>query len=251
VDTLQKENAYAYTIEASLDGNSWQLLVDHPTRPIPQWNGPSRMIHTLKPLKARHLRLTFDAASDGRPYGLKEFQVFAEPVENDYFDVTYDYRLRWNEVSYQPGELRAVAYRDGEEIGEAQVETAGPPAALRLSTDRDLVRADGEDLAFVTVEALDSAGRPNPLAENLVHFTVTGAGHIEAVGNGNPLSFEPFQADRRQLFYGKALLILRPDAGEGGAILVEATSPGLGAASLKIDALPGSKDHSVGKRRPQ
>ncbi len=251
VDTLQKENAYAYTIEASLDGNSWQLLVDHPTRPIPQWNGPSRMIHTLKPLKARHLRLTFDAASDGRPYGLKEFQVFAEPVENDYFDVTYDYRLRWNEVSYQPGELRAVAYRDGEEIGEAQVETAGPPAALRLSTDRDLVRADGEDLAFVTVEALDSAGRPNPLAENLVHFTVTGAGHIEAVGNGNPLSFEPFQADRRQLFYGKALLILRPDAGEGGAISVEATSPGLGAASLKIDALPGSKDHSAGKRSPQ
>jgi beta-galactosidase len=99
------------------------------------------------------------------------------------------------------------------------------------------VIADGEDLVFVTVEALDADGRPHSLADNLIHFTVDGPGEIAAVGNGNPLSFEPFQADRRQLFYGKALLILRPKEGAGGKISVRATATELTAAELLIETL--------------
>ena len=236
LDTLHKENAYDYLVETSIDGDAWSPLLRHPTRPVPQWNGPSRAVHTLEPLAARYLRLSFDQATGAAPFGLKDFKVFGEPVENDYYEVTYDYRLRWNEVAYEPGELRAVAYRDGEVIGEARIETAGTAAQLRLTADRPAIAADGEDLAFITVEALDAEGRPHPLADDLVHFTLSGPGEIAAVGNGNPLSFEPFQADRRQLFYGKALLIVRPLAGDGGPIAVRATAAELQAAELTLEA---------------
>mgnify|MGYP001819840421 FL=1 len=164
--------------------------------------------------------------------------VFSEETGNDYYDVTYDYRLRWNEVSYEPGELKAVAYKDGEIIGEAVVETTAAPAKLELLADRNPVAADGEDLVFVTVNALDAEGRQHPLAHDLVYFEVEGAGEIEAVANGNPLSFEPFKANRRQLFYGKAMLILRPHAGEGGTITVKAVSAELEGAELTIETRP-------------
>jgi beta-galactosidase len=236
VDTLQKENLYRYTIESSLDGRSWRTLVDHPTRPYPLWSGPTRMLHDIEPADARFLRLTFSHAEREAPFGLKEFMAFSGPADNDYYDVTYRYRLRWNEVGYEPGELRAVAYRDGTAIGEATVETTGAPAILQLQADRSRVLADGEDLVFVTVEALDARRREHPLADNLVRFEVEGAGEIAAVGNGNPLSFEPFLADRRHLFYGKALLVIRPQAGAGGVITVTATSPGLESAAVQIEA---------------
>jgi beta-galactosidase len=108
---------------------------------------------------------------------------------------------------------------------------------LRLTADRSRIAADGEDLVFVATEALDTTGRPHPLAENLVHFAVDGPATIAAVGNGNPLSFEPFLADRRQLFYGKALLILRPQSGPGGTITVTARSPTLQPATVRIESL--------------
>jgi beta-galactosidase len=245
IDLPTKDNNYAYVIEASTDGADWTALVDHPTDPIPRWSGPNRVIHEVPETAARYLRIVFSQAVNLEqrqpvPVGLKAFRVFAQPTENDYYDVSYDYRLRWNEVRYAPGELKAVAYRDGEVIGEAVVETTGAPARLELVADRGAVAADGEDLVFVTVNALDAAGRPHPLADDLVHFTVEGAGEIEAVGNGNPLSLEPFRADRRQLFYGKALLIVRPQAGAGGAITVRAVSAELAPAELRIETRPAT-----------
>ena len=104
------------------------------------------------------------------PDGLKEFRVIGEKTDNDNYDDTYDYRLRWNEVSYEPGELKAVAYKDGEIIGEAVVETTAAPAKLELLADRNPVAADGEDLVFVTVSAMDAEGRQQPLAHDLVYF---------------------------------------------------------------------------------
>lgn len=240
LDTLHKENAYDYTIETSADGRAWTPLLQHPTRPFPQWNGPSRMVHAVEPVETRYLRLVFNDSTNDAPFGLREFKAYSAPVENDYYDVTYDYRLRWNEVVYEPGQLRAVAYRDGQPIGNTVVATVGAPAALRLTADRSTIAADGEDLAFITVEAVDATGRPHPLAGDLVHFRLTGAGEIAAVGNGNPLSFEPFQANRRQLFYGKALLIVRPLAGAGGAISVSATAADLASAQLELQARPPS-----------
>ena len=239
LDLLSKDNNFAYVIEVSEDGRNWQKVVDHPTNPIPRWSGPNRMIHRIPVAQARYAQIVFSEAinleqQEEVPVGLKEFMVFSENTDNDYYDVTYDYRLRWNEVTYEPGELKAVAYKDGKVIGETVVETTGAPTKLELVADRSEVSADGEDLVFVTVNALDEQGRQNPLAQDQVRFLVSGAGEIAAVGNGNPLSFEPFKSDRRHLFYGKAQLIVRPHSGDDGTITVKAVSAELEPAELLI-----------------
>jgi beta-galactosidase len=180
----------------------------------------------------------FDDLADGTWASIREFGVHADRVESSYYDVTYDYRLRWHDVLYEPGELKAVAYKEGQPIGEATVRTAGEPAQLKLTPDRTQLRATGDDLCYVLVEALDADGALCPLAMNTVRFVVDGPSVIAAVGNGNPLSLEPFQADRRQSFYGKAMLILRTDEGEGGPIQIVAEADGMAPATAEGVALP-------------
>lgn len=136
------------------------------------------------------------------------------------------FRLMWNDVAYQPGILKAVAYKDGKIIGENIMKTAGEPYQLRLSPDRNIIHADGDDLSYILIEAVDKSGNLCPLANNLIYFTVTGSVSIAGVGNGNPQSMEPFQADQIHLFYGKAMLIVR--AGQNKEeIEITATSNGL------------------------
>jgi beta-galactosidase len=100
--------------------------------------------------------------------------------------------LAWK-VKYRPGVLSARGLNGGKVAAETKVETAGPPAALRLSADRTKIDGDGEDLALVTVSAVDAEGRPVPRADQDVTFTLSGAGRIIGVGNGHPASHEPDQ----------------------------------------------------------
>ncbi len=163
----------------------------------------------------------------------------ADPRESSYYDATYDYRLRWNAVAYEPGELKAVAYRDGREIGSAVMRTAGAPAAIQLTPDRTEVAASGDDLSYVLVEAFDKGGVPCPLADDTVRFHLTGPGEIAGVGNGNPLSLEPFQASDVKLFYGKAMLIVRTREGRAGDIHITAAADGLrGGEAAVRSSLP-------------
>jgi beta-galactosidase len=136
------------------------------------------------------------------------------------------YRIMWMDVPFDEGEIKAVAYKDGKAIGEQKVMTAGDPFRLKLTADRHLLNADGHDLAYVLVEAFDKNGIPCPLADNLVAFEIDGPGVIEGVGNGNPQSLEPFLANERKLFYGKAMAIIRT-TGEPGKIKLTAKSKGL------------------------
>jgi beta-galactosidase len=155
-----------------------------------------------------------------------------------YYAVVDKYRLRWMDVAYEPGELKAVAYRASKKIGEAVMRTAGPPAAIRLTPDRTKLAASGEDLCYVLVEAIDADGNVCPLADNLVQFKLDGPAEIAAVGNGNPMSQEPDQADHRQLFFGKAMLIVRPAEGTGATVRISATSDGLKSADTSIVSQP-------------
>jgi beta-galactosidase len=139
------------------------------------------------------------------------------------------------DVSYQPGELKAVAYKDGKKIGEDSVRTAGAPAKLRLTPDRFLIAASGQDLSYVLVEAVDKDGVLCPLANDSVQFTLTGPGEIAGVGNGNPQSLDPFQANHVKLFYGKAMLIVRSVPNQIGSVQVTATSKGLGDAKVQME----------------
>ncbi len=145
------------------------------------------------------------------------------------------YRMLW-QVPYAPGVLKAVAYRDGRQVAVDEVHTAGAPAKIRLVADRAAIAADGEDLSFVQVRVEDKDGNLCPSADNLIQFRVTGAGAIRAVDNGNAATTESFQADHRKAFSGLALLIVRGNRGQAGAIRVSATSAGLAAATAELTA---------------
>ncbi len=151
------------------------------------------------------------------------------------------YALRWLAVPYAPGELKAVAYHKGHRLGSAVMRTAGEPAKLRLTPDRKSLRADGEDLSYVLVEAVDRDGNLCPLAMNEVRFSIEGPASIAGVGNGDHHFPEEFSADQVTLFYGKAMLILRPAEGRGGSIRVTATSEGLRSAQGVLRSKEGTR----------
>jgi beta-galactosidase len=136
------------------------------------------------------------------------------------------FRLMWNDVTYEPGELMAVAYKEGIRIGEETLKTAGEPAQIRLTPDRLKIQAGGMDLSYILVEAYDKDGNLCPLAGNKIDLSIAGPGHIAGVGNGNPQSFEPFQANYIYLFFGKAMIIVGSDL-QKGEIQVTASCSGL------------------------
>ncbi|WP_105103112.1 beta-galactosidase GalB [Microbulbifer pacificus] len=146
----------------------------------------------------------------------------------------YEYRLRWDDVVYEPGELRVQAYKNGEAWAEDRVVTAGAAAVLAAETDRAQITADGDDLAFVTLQVLDAKGNPVPRAHNAVTFDLQGPGEIIATENGDPTSLVPFNALQRDTFNGLCLVVVRSQAGREGEITVTASSPGLESATAKI-----------------
>jgi beta-galactosidase len=120
------------------------------------------------------------------------------------------------------------------------VRTAGDAARVSLRADRAAIRADGDDLSFITVRIEDKNGNLCPLANNLVSFRVTGAGALAAVDNGNAATVEPFHASERRAFNGLALLIVRSKAGVPGEIRIDASSEGLAAGRVTLSAQRGS-----------
>jgi beta-galactosidase len=146
------------------------------------------------------------------------------------------YRLRWDDVKYQPGELKVVAYKRGQKWSEDVVKTTGPAARLLLAADRATLKADGLDLAFVTVTIADADGLQVPRSKNLAKFDVSGPGEIVAVDNGDATSLESFQARERNAYNGLALVVVRTKAGEPGTITLKAQSGGLTPAEITLQS---------------
>jgi beta-galactosidase len=136
-------------------------------------------------------------------------------------------------VPYAPGVLKAVALQGGKAIAETVLRTVGEPAQVRLTADRIALRADGQDLSFITVEAVDANLRPHPNAEHQVTFRLEGPGAIAAVASGDMTSEEPYQGNRRKLFHGKALVVVRTSRA-AGILTLTAAAPGLKGTTLTI-----------------
>lgn len=152
-----------------------------------------------------------------------------------------EYRLRWDDVKYAPGELRVVAYRQGKPWAEAVRRTTGEAVGLRLNADRSQLRADGRDLSFITVQVVDARGDVVPTANQRIVFSVTGPAALAGVDNGDATSFLSFQGSAMKAFNGLCLAIVRPHAGTGGKIELTAHADGLPAATVSISArAPGS-----------
>ncbi|ACE85150.1 beta-galactosidase GalB [Cellvibrio japonicus] len=189
---------------------------------LPHWNWPGRE-GQVTPV---HLFTSGDEAElflNGQSLGRKQ-------------KGEYEYRLRWDEVLYQPGELKSVAYKDGKPWAEQRVQTTGPAAAIKLEADRAQIGSAGVDLSFITASIRDENGLLNPLAMNELRFSLEGPGEIVATDNGDPTSFVPFVSHQRPAFHGLALVIVR--ATGPGKITLKATSDGLAAGELVVQATP-------------
>jgi beta-galactosidase len=140
--------------------------------------------------------------------------------------------LSWS-VPYQPGRLVAIARRGGVEVARDEVDSAGAPAAVRLTADRSQVVADGRSLVYLTAEVVDDHGALVPDADNLLTFSVRG-GRLVGVDNGRPESAESYKATHRTAFHGKALAIVTPTGGAPISVTVSGTGLRAGGAGIRV-----------------
>ncbi|MCF7849409.1 MAG: DUF4982 domain-containing protein [Kiritimatiellales bacterium] len=187
---------------------------------LPHWNWPER-VGQVTPV---HVYTSGDEAElflNGKSLGRKKKGPF-------------EYRLRWDDVIYQPGELKVAAYKGGKLWAEDTMKTTGTAVAVKLAADRSAIAADGADLVFVTVQVSDKDGLPVPRTHNTVKYAITGPGEIIAVGNGDPTNHESFQALERKVFNGLALVVVRSKKGESGTIRLTAASEDLHGSETVI-----------------
>ena len=205
---------------------------------LPHWSWAGREgqeIPVMAYTNAEEAELFLNGRSLGRKRKGEPYVIPVGKKISEELRFTTKYRLVW-QVPYEPGTLTAVGYAAGKAVVSSELKTAGAPARVVLVPDRARIRADGDDLSFVTVRIEDAGGTLVPDAANLVRFTVEGAGRIAGVDNGNPASLESFQARERQAFSGLALLIVRSNRGVSGSIRIQATSDGLTAAGANLRA---------------
>ncbi|HEY0460597.1 MAG TPA: beta-galactosidase GalB [Pyrinomonadaceae bacterium] len=148
----------------------------------------------------------------------------------------FQYRLRWDDVVYAPGELRVVAYKNGKVWAEDVVKTTGEAAQIAMQADRTKISADSQDLSFITVKITDKDGLMVPRSKNSVRFEIAGAGEIVATDNGDATDLSAFQSKTRKAFNGMALVIVRSVKGKSGKITVKAISEGLKPSEISISS---------------
>lgn len=208
---------------------------------LPHWNWAGRegevtpvFVYTNYP----SAELFINGKSQGKR--IKDLSVTAEnskdSVSTAHFKRQQRYRLMWMDTKYEPGTLKVVAYDiEGKPVAEKELRTAGTPHHIELTADRTSLKADGEDLSFVTVKVVDKEGNLCPLAENEISFKVKGAGIYRAGANGNPASLENFQTPKMKVFNGMMTAIVSATE-KPGNIVLEATSKGLKKAALSLEA---------------
>lgn len=180
---------------------------------LPHWNWQER-IGEITPV---HIYTSGDAVElflNGKSLGRRE-KVHS-----------YD-RLTWDDVRYEPGSLRAIAYKNGQKWAEELVETTGKPAALQVTAEKTELKNDGTDLSFIRVAVVDSQGRVVPRSKNHLKFSVTGPAEIIATDNGDATRLLPFQLSERDAYNGLALVILRSQYMKQGKVVLTVESKGL------------------------
>lgn len=150
-------------------------------------------------------------------------------------DVENRYRLMWHDAVYEPGEVKVVAYdADGKAVAEKTVRTAGKPHHIELTTDYPTLKADGKDLAYVTLRIVDKDGNLCPTDGRLVNFKVKGAGKYRASANGDPTCLDLFHLPRMHAFSGMLTVIVQSGE-ESGEIELQASAKGIKAGKIKIN----------------
>ena len=144
------------------------------------------------------------------------------------------YRLMWMDTTYEPGEVKVVAYdKEGNAVAERVMRTAGAPYRIELEADRSVIKADGKDLSFVTVKVVDKDGNLCPNAQHLIKYSVKGVGSYRAGANGDPTSLELFHKPQMKVFNGMMTAIVQSSE-KAGQITLTATGKGLQSSKIVI-----------------
>ncbi len=138
-------------------------------------------------------------------------------------------------VPYQPGELKAIGRTSNKEVSTATLKSADKPVRISLTPDRQTIKANGQDLSYITVELVDSKGVRNPKVENALKFELIGPGTIVGVGNANPRSTESYQRPQRNAWQGRALVIVKSSE-QMGKITLRASADSLPVAEVAVVA---------------
>ncbi|HVJ38238.1 MAG TPA: beta-galactosidase GalB [Stenotrophomonas sp.] len=151
-----------------------------------------------------------------------------------------EYRLRWDAVRYQPGELRVQAYKDGQPWASDSVRSAGAAMALHARAERERLTADGHDLAFIEIDVCDARGQRVPQAATALRVQIEGPGELVATDNGDPTDMTAFPSASRAAFNGRALAIVRARPGARGDLIVRVQADGLAPAAVSLTLVPGA-----------
>lgn len=242
--SLPKDRYYLYRSQWNSESPTLHVL--------PHWNWAGRE-GKVTPVVAYTSYPTAELFINGKSYG-KKSRAAAEPL--DYSkrhslpfhergkarddDRVQDrkamdrYRLIWDDAVYEPGEVKVVAYdAEGKPAEEKIVRTAGKADHLVLSANREALKADGDDLVYITVQAADKNGNIVPTDSREVKFAVKGAGKFRAAANGDPTSLRLFHLPATDLFSGAATAIVQADASKG-MVTLEAKAKGLKGAKITI-----------------
>ena len=188
---------------------------------LPHWNFPDKIGETI-PVFVYSSGDVVELFLNGKSLGKKEKRP-------------YEYRFRWDSVKYEPGELKAIAYKQNRKWAETYVRTTGKAVGLKAVPDKHRIKADGEDLVFVTVSLVDEEGCDVPTAENVISCSLIGDGEIVATDNGDPTCLITFSEPTRPAFNGLFLVIVKAKRGGYKPIRLTIESKGLEKAVVDIE----------------
>ena len=219
---LPKDRYYLYRSHWNTQAHTLHLL--------PHWTWGKERRGEVTPVYCYTDYPTAELFVNGKSFGKRAKAKDAAAASAGQTDNRLDrYRLRWNDVTYEPGELRVVVYDEqGRPAGEKVVRTAGKPKRLQLDvwTQHDAPRlvADGQDLAYVTVSLTDARGTLVPTADDQLTFEVKGSGQFEAVCNGDATSLESFVQPTMKLFNGQLVVVVRSSR-QSGTLTLRVSDP--------------------------
>jgi beta-galactosidase len=227
---IPKDRFYLYRSIWNKDKNTLHIL--------PHWNWEGREGKNI-PI---FVYTNYDSAElfvNGVSQGVrrKDINKAETSIFKDEFEVKSllkRYRLMWDDVVYQPGELRVVAYDYKGKVAEEKiVRTAGEPHHIELSVDKNQIKSDGKDLAYINIKIVDKNGNLCPNDARLVIFRVKGEGKFRATANGNPTSLDPFYIPQMHAFSGQLTAIVQ-SGNVKGHIRFLAEAEGVKGSSISI-----------------
>lgn len=234
LDICGFKNAVSYYRDVVWDRSPLELFVHRPIpegrrESVPAWGWPDELASWTWPgSEGKSLQVSVYAKCDTVRLELNGKEIGTQQINGGRLTARFD-------VPYAAGELKAIGFKNGKKIATQVLRTLTPAKTIRLSVDRSTIRADRDDLAFVTVEILDASGKVLPDANNLVHFKLTGTGELAAVGSGAPNVMESFRQPQHTTYHGRALAILR-SSGTAGTMVLRAEADGLSSGEIKIRA---------------